>query len=385
VDTVLARFMDVVLSLPFLLFAIALVAVVGPSLRVSILVIAFFSWAAVGRVIRGQTLSLREREFVEAARSLGASNLRIMFVDLLPNLSGPILVYTTLLIPVAIVFEATLSFLGLGVVPPTPSWGGMLADSLQYYQVAWWFVLSPDSRCSRRPCPSTWSATASGMLDPNADRLQRRPRTDCMLRFIARRLLLAAMVLWLVTVAVFVLFFVTPRSARVIAGRLATPRRCRRTARARARPAVPEQYGHFLDGCCTGISATRTTTPGGDAPAALTASVTVSLTASAAIISRPRHRHRCAGGAAAQRWDRAATVFGYRTVTDLSGRHHLSLRAVLPAPPRRHHVLPRQWLRTDHAEPCRLGTTPDLALADPRVRLSRDILRLTRASQRCPR
>jgi peptide/nickel transport system permease protein len=176
VDTVLARFMDVVLSFPFLLFAIALVAVVGPSLRVAILVIAFFSWAAVGRVIRGQTLSLREREFVEAARSLGASNLRIMFVDLLPNLTAPILVYTTLLIPVAIVFEATLSFLGLGVVPPTPSWGGMLADSLQYYQVAWWFVLFPGLAL----LATTLSFNLLGdsvrdALDPNADRLQRRP------------------------------------------------------------------------------------------------------------------------------------------------------------------------------------------------------------------
>jgi peptide/nickel transport system permease protein len=176
VDTVLARFMDVVLSFPFLLFAIALVAVVGPSLRVAILVIAFFSWAAVGRVIRGQTLSLREREFVEAARSLGESNLRIMFVDLLPNLSAPILVYTTLLIPVAIVFEATLSFLGLGVVPPTPSWGGMLADSLQYYQVAWWFVLFPGLAL----LATTLSFNLVGdsirdALDPNADRMQRRP------------------------------------------------------------------------------------------------------------------------------------------------------------------------------------------------------------------
>jgi peptide/nickel transport system permease protein len=143
VDTTLARFMDVVLSFPFLLFAIALVSVVGPSLTVAILVIAFFSWAAVGRIVRGQTLSIREREYVQAARSLGASDLRIMFVDVLPNLIAPVIVYATLLIPLAIVFEATLSFLGLGVVPPTPTWGNMLADSLQYYQVAWWFVLFP--------------------------------------------------------------------------------------------------------------------------------------------------------------------------------------------------------------------------------------------------
>jgi peptide/nickel transport system permease protein len=142
-DTVLARFMDVVLSFPFLLFAIALVSVAGPSLLISILVIAFFSWAAVGRIVRGQTLSIREREYVEAARAMGAGDLRIMVVDVLPNLVAPVIVYTTLLIPTAIVFESTLSFLGMGVVPPTPTWGNMLSDSLQFYQVAWWFVLFP--------------------------------------------------------------------------------------------------------------------------------------------------------------------------------------------------------------------------------------------------
>lgn len=143
IDTFLARFMDVVLSFPFLLFAIALVSIVGPSLRVSIGIIAFFSWAAVGRIVRGQALSIKEKEFIEAARSLGASDLRIMFVDIFPNLLAPVLVYLTLLIPAAIVFEATLSFLGLGIQPPTPSWGNMLADSLDYYRVAWWFVLLP--------------------------------------------------------------------------------------------------------------------------------------------------------------------------------------------------------------------------------------------------
>ena len=143
VDTVLARFMDVVLSMPFLLFAIALVAVAGPSIVVSVGVIAFFSWAAVGRIVRGQTLSIREREYIQAARLLGAGHLRIMTFEILPNLVAPVIVYTTLLIPTAIVFEATLSFLGMGVVPPTPTWGNMLADSLQYYQVAWWFILFP--------------------------------------------------------------------------------------------------------------------------------------------------------------------------------------------------------------------------------------------------
>jgi peptide/nickel transport system permease protein len=143
VDTVLARFMDVVLSFPFLLFAIALVSIAGPSLKISILVIAFFSWASIGRVVRGQTLSLRELEFVEAARSLGAGDLRIMVIEILPNLIAPVLVLATLLVPTAIVFEATLSFLGLGVVPPTPSWGNMISDSLPFYGVAWWFVAVP--------------------------------------------------------------------------------------------------------------------------------------------------------------------------------------------------------------------------------------------------
>jgi peptide/nickel transport system permease protein len=143
VDTVLSRSMDVVLSLPYLVFAIALVSIVGPSLWISIGVIAFFSWATVGRVVRGQTLSLKEREFVEAARSLGAGDIRIMFVEILPNAMAPVIVYATLLVPAAIVFEATLSFLGLGIVPPTPSWGNMLAESLQYFQVAWWFVVFP--------------------------------------------------------------------------------------------------------------------------------------------------------------------------------------------------------------------------------------------------
>jgi peptide/nickel transport system permease protein len=143
IDSVLSRTMDVILSFPFLLFGIALVSIVGPSLGVVIGVIAFFSWASVGRIVRGQTISLKEKEYIEAARSLGASDVRIMFVDIFPNLVAPVLVYLTLLIPSAIVFEATLSFLGLGVIPPTPTWGNMLSDSLGFYQVAWWYVLFP--------------------------------------------------------------------------------------------------------------------------------------------------------------------------------------------------------------------------------------------------
>lgn len=143
VDAVLARLMDVVLSFPFLLFAIALVTVAGPSELIEIAVIAFFSWSAVGRIVRGQTLAIREKEYIEAARSLGAGPLRIMLVDVLPNLVAPVVVYTTLLIPVSIVFESTLSYLGVGIIPPTPSWGNMISDAQRYYQVAWWFLLFP--------------------------------------------------------------------------------------------------------------------------------------------------------------------------------------------------------------------------------------------------
>jgi peptide/nickel transport system permease protein len=142
-DAVLGRLIDIVLSLPFLLAAIALETVLGPSLLLSILVIAFFSWAAVARIVRGQTLSIREKEFIEAARSIGTSDLRIIRVDVLPQLAAPVIVYTTLLIPASIAFEATLSYLGLGVVPPTPDWGNMLSEATGYYQVAWWFILFP--------------------------------------------------------------------------------------------------------------------------------------------------------------------------------------------------------------------------------------------------
>jgi peptide/nickel transport system ATP-binding protein len=142
-DSLLSRFMDFILSFPFLLAAIALVSVVGPSLTVIIVVIAFFSWAAVGRIARGLAMSIKEKEYIEAARASGAGNLRTMFVEVLPNLTAPLIVYTTLLIPSAIAFEAVLSFLGLGVVPPTPSWGDMLSEGVSYYQVAWWFIGFP--------------------------------------------------------------------------------------------------------------------------------------------------------------------------------------------------------------------------------------------------
>ncbi len=154
-DTVLSRFADVMLAIPQLLIAIGIVAacsttktgclhgLIQPGLGIVIGVIAFFSWSIIARIVRGFTLSIRERDFVEAARSLGASNTRIIFREILPNLIGPIIVYTTLLIPQSILFEAALSYLGLGVPPDTASWGGLLNQAAQYYDVAWWLMLFP--------------------------------------------------------------------------------------------------------------------------------------------------------------------------------------------------------------------------------------------------
>lgn len=145
VDTVIARMLDVVLAMPFVLTAVALVALFGQSLTIIVLVLAFFSWATMARIIRGQVLSLREREFVEAARSLGASTFRIMFVELLPNLVMPILIYFSLLVPVNIVSEATLAYLGLGLPVPAADWGGMISDASDqglFYQ-AWWTAFFP--------------------------------------------------------------------------------------------------------------------------------------------------------------------------------------------------------------------------------------------------
>jgi peptide/nickel transport system permease protein len=143
IDTVLARFTDAVLAFPYVVLALALAVVLGPSLTVIIGVIAFFSWAAIARIVRGQTLSIKEKEYIEAARSLGAGPFRIMIFDILPNLLAPVLVLATLYIPTAIVFEATLSYLGLGIQPPTASWGDILADAQNFYSTSWWYVVFP--------------------------------------------------------------------------------------------------------------------------------------------------------------------------------------------------------------------------------------------------
>jgi peptide/nickel transport system permease protein len=143
IDNILARFIDVFLAFPVVVLALALAVVIGPSLTMIIGVISFFSWAAISRIVRGQTLALKEKEYVEAARSLGAGPWRIMFSHILPNLLGPVLVLATLSIPAAIVFEATLSFLGVGIQPPTASWGNILEEATGFYNTSWWYVVFP--------------------------------------------------------------------------------------------------------------------------------------------------------------------------------------------------------------------------------------------------
>jgi ABC-type dipeptide/oligopeptide/nickel transport system permease subunit len=153
-DTLVARSLDVMLAFPVLLFGLGVATacsgengclggLIQPGLSVVIAIIVLANTPYVARIIRGQVLSLREKEFVEASRSLGAGNGRIMFRDILPNLVAPIIVYSSLFIPANILLEAALSFLGVGVQPPTPSWGAMLSDAVSNFDTAWWFMFFP--------------------------------------------------------------------------------------------------------------------------------------------------------------------------------------------------------------------------------------------------
>jgi peptide/nickel transport system permease protein len=153
VDTLLSRFIDVVLSVPILLLGLGVGAacavrgcvkgVIQPGLGSVIFIIALANWTYIARIVRGLVLSLREREFVQASRALGASDMRIMFREILPNLTGPIIVYSSLLIPTNILLEAALSFLGVGIRPPTASWGQMVAAATPIFNTAWWYMTFP--------------------------------------------------------------------------------------------------------------------------------------------------------------------------------------------------------------------------------------------------
>ncbi len=143
VDNVLMRFTDILMAFPVVLFAIALIAITSPSLTNIIIVIAILYWTTTARVIHGMVLSLKEREFVEAARALGATGPRILIRYILPHLVSVIIVYVTLGVATTVLVEATLSYVGIGVQPPTPSWGAMISEGQNYYRSAPWLIIFP--------------------------------------------------------------------------------------------------------------------------------------------------------------------------------------------------------------------------------------------------
>ena len=153
-DTVISRTIDVTLAFPVLLLALGIASacslgggcaagLVKPGLTTVVVAIVVINWTYIGRIIRGQVLSLREKEFVEAARAVGATDRRILFREILPNLVAPIVVYSTLVIPQNILLEAALSFLGVGINPPQASWGEMIAEATPIFNTAWWFFAFP--------------------------------------------------------------------------------------------------------------------------------------------------------------------------------------------------------------------------------------------------
>jgi peptide/nickel transport system permease protein len=154
VDTLISRVIDVTLAFPVLLLALGIASacslgggcvrgLIKPGLSTVIVVIVVINWTYIGRIIRGQVLSLREKEFVEAARATGAGNLTILFREILPNLVAPIVVFATLVIPQNILLEAALSYLGVGINPPQASWGEMIAEATPIFNTAWWFFAFP--------------------------------------------------------------------------------------------------------------------------------------------------------------------------------------------------------------------------------------------------
>ncbi len=143
VDYIIMRFVDIMLCFPTFFLLLAVIALMEPSIINIMIVIGLTSWMSVARLVRAEFLSLKEREFVLAARALGASDLRIIFKHILPNAMGPVYVSFTLGMGGAILVESALSFLGIGVQPPTPSWGNILTLGKENLEVAWWLSLFP--------------------------------------------------------------------------------------------------------------------------------------------------------------------------------------------------------------------------------------------------
>lgn len=143
VDVVIGRVVDILLGFPYLIFAIGLMAMMGPGLMNIVLALAYKEWVIPCRVVRGETLAVRELEYVEAARALGAGPRHIMWREILPNILSPVIVVSTIRMANVIILEASLSFLGLGVQPPTASWGSMVSDGRAFILDAWWVSTFP--------------------------------------------------------------------------------------------------------------------------------------------------------------------------------------------------------------------------------------------------
>jgi len=143
IDAIVMRFADVQLALPFILLAITFIAVIGGGLTNMIILLIISQWVQYARLVRGSVLGLKEREFILSAKAIGVRDIRILFQHLLPNLIGPVIVLLTLNVANNILLESSLTFLGLGVDPTTPSWGGMLAEGRTYLQTAWWVSVFP--------------------------------------------------------------------------------------------------------------------------------------------------------------------------------------------------------------------------------------------------
>jgi len=171
IDVVISTLINISYGVPDLLIALILVVLIGRGVQNIILAIAITAWLGMARLVRGQTLSLREREFVEAARSIGTSNTKIMSRHIFPNALGPIVVQATYLVPAAIIFEAFLSLLGLGVPPPSPSWGGMASEGYKALQIAPHIVLMPCLALSLTVLAFNW--VGDGLRDAIDPRMRR--------------------------------------------------------------------------------------------------------------------------------------------------------------------------------------------------------------------
>ncbi|MEZ5884059.1 MAG: ABC transporter permease [Paracoccaceae bacterium] len=168
VDVVISRLVDILLGFPYLIFAIGLMAMMGPGLWNIILALAYKEWVIPARVVRGETLVTRELEYVEAARALGASRTHIMLREILPNVLSPVIVVATIRMAHVIILEASLSFLGLGVQPPTASWGSMVSDGRAFILEAWWVSTFPTHRSFFWCLRSAWRPGLRDAFDPSS-------------------------------------------------------------------------------------------------------------------------------------------------------------------------------------------------------------------------